>query len=61
MKELCEQLRNFKIDLENAFEDEESTEELDKMLEEWYFDDVIHLCSQVVDIKETMKQFGYEL
>jgi hypothetical protein len=61
MKQLCEQLRDFKTDLEDAFENEESTEQLDEMLDEFYFDEIICLCSEVTDIKEIMKDFGYEL
>ena len=61
MKNLYEELNDFKIDLDYAFENEEFKQELEKIIENDYFEDILEVCEEVVQLKKIMIDFGYEL
>jgi len=61
MKYLYEKLQQFEADLSSAFEDEELKAELDEITENPYFEDILEVCQEIVDLKKVLIDFGYEL
>ncbi len=61
MKYLYQELQQFQADLSSALEDGELQAELDEMTENFYFEDILEVCQEIVDLKEVMIDFGYEL
>ena len=61
MKYLYQELQQFQADLSSAFEDEELQVELDEITENPYFEDILEVCQGIVDLKEVLIDFGYEL
>ena len=61
MKYLYQELQQFEANLSSTFEDEELKEELDEITENFYFEDILEVCQEIVDLKEVLIDFGYEL
>ncbi len=61
MKHLYQELQQFQADLSSALEDGELQAELDEMTENFYFEDILEVCQEIVDLKEVLIDFGYEL
>ena len=61
MKHLYEELQQFQADLSSAFEDDDLQEELNEMTENMYFENILEVCQEIVDLKEILIDFGYEL
>ena len=61
MKYLYQELQQFQADLSSALEDGELQAELDEMTENFYFEDILEVCQEIVDLKEVLIDFGYEL
>jgi len=61
MKYLYEELQQFQADLSSAFEDDDLQEELNEMTENMYFENILEVCQKIVDLKEILIDFGYEL
>jgi len=61
MKYLYEKLQQFEAELSYAFEDEELKAELDEITENPYFEDILEVCQEIVDLKKVLIDFGYEL
>ena len=61
MKYLYQELQQFQADLSSAFEDDELQEELNEMTENMYFENILEVCQEIVDLKEILIDFGYEL
>ena len=61
MKYLYQELQQFETNLSYAFEDEERQAELDEITENDYFEDILEVCQEIVDLKELLIDFGYEL
>jgi|14BtaG_2_1085337.scaffolds.fasta_scaffold43467_3 DNA replication initiation complex subunit (GINS family) len=61
MKHLYQELNDFKIDLDYAFENEEFKQELDEITENDYFEEILEVCEEIVQLKKIMIDFGYEL
>jgi len=61
MKYLYEELQQFQTNLSSAFEDEELQAELDEITENAYFEDILEVCQEIVDLKKVLIDFGYEL
>ena len=61
MKYLYQELQQFQANLSSAFEDGELQAELDEITENSYFEDILEVCQEIVDLKEVMIDFGYEL
>ncbi len=61
MKYLYQELQQFEANLSSAFEDGEMQAELDEITENSYFEDILEVCQEIVDLKEVMIDFGYEL
>jgi len=61
MKYLYQELQQFQADLSSAFEDGELQAELDEITENLYFEDILEVCQEIVDLKKELIDFGYEL
>jgi len=61
MKYLYEELEQFKTNLSRNFEDDELQEELNEMTENMYFENILEVCQEIVNLKEILIDFGYEL
>ena len=61
MKYLYQELQQFQANLSSAFEDEELQAELDEITENTYFEDILEVCQEIVDLKKVLIDFGYEL
>ena len=61
MKYLYQELEQFQADLSSALEDGELQEELDEMTDNFYFEDILEVCQEIVDLKKVLIDFGYEL
>ena len=61
MKYLYEELERFKTNLSRNFEDDELQEELNEMTENMYFENILEVCQEIVNLKEILIDFGYEL
>ena len=61
MKYLYQELQQFEANLSSALEDGELQAELDEMTENFYFEDILEVCQEIVDLKEVLIDFGYEL
>jgi hypothetical protein len=60
MKYLYEELQEFEADLSRSFEDEDLKEQLDKITENDYFEEILELCEEIVHTKKVMIEFGYD-
>ena len=60
MKYLYEELQEFEADLSRSFEDEDLKEQLDKITENDYFEEILELCEEIVYTKKVMIEFGYD-
>lgn len=60
MKHLYQELNDFKIDLDYAFENEEFKQELDEITENYYFEEIIEACEEIVKLKKMIIDSGYE-
>ncbi len=61
MKYLYQELQQFEADLSSALDDGELQAELDEMTENMYFEDILEVCQEIVDLKQVLIDFGYEL
>jgi hypothetical protein len=60
MKYLYEELQEFEANLSRSFEDDELKEQLDEITENYYFEEILELCEEIVQMKKVMIDFGYE-
>jgi hypothetical protein len=60
MKYLYQELQEFEADLSRSFEDEDLKEQLDKITENDYFEEILELCEEIVHTKKVMIEFGYD-
>ena len=60
MKYLYQELQEFEADLSRSFEDEDLKEQLDKITENDYFEEILELCEEIVYTKKVMIEFGYD-
>jgi hypothetical protein len=60
MKYLYEELQEFEANLSRSFEDDDLKEQLDEITENYYFEEILELCEEIVQMKKVMIDFGYD-
>lgn len=60
MKYLYRELQEFESNLSKSFEDDDLKEQLDEITEDYYFEGILELCEEIVQMKKVMIDFGYD-
>jgi hypothetical protein len=57
-KYLYDQLYDYYRDLDQCFEDGDLSEELEEMKDDMYFEDILEVCTNIVELHKNIKDYA---